>query len=78
MQEELRNKEKEVMAFARKIQRNTVWNTSGIIDHFPLINPEKVSAITEEGRKQLRELQKHVQGLMEKYNIKSSIETVNH
>lgn len=67
MQEELQS----------KIMRNSYDLPFPIVDYFPLIDPELPKKITEEGRKQMAELQKYATELMEKYNIKFDLKCPN-
>lgn len=60
-----------------KIMRNSYDLPFPIVDYYPFINPDTPKKITEEGRKQMAELQKYATELMEKYNIKFDLKCAN-
>lgn len=65
----------------KELQTKIMWNSYDlpfpIMDYFPLIDPELPKKITEEGRKQMAELQKYTTELMEKHNIKVDLKCAN-
>lgn len=50
-----------------KMIRNSQYPPFIIIDYFSLINPKEV---TEEARRQMAKLEKHLSDILKKYNIK--------